>query len=477
MTGMPFRHSRGCAALLLLMQAVAAPAALPPPLDRIIHSQKMPESAVSLYVEDLDDDQQVAALNAQVPRNPASVFKLVTTFVALDLLGPTYTWPTKFHALGPIENGTLQGDLLIKGYGDPYLVEEDFWKALGELSRRGIHHITGDLIVDDSHFAVSASDPGAFDGQPYRLYNVLPNALMVNFKALNFVFTPVSTGHGVAIETVPSLDNLTIDNQLRLSDGPCRGVLSTFSMTVTDPVAADRVVFNGDYQRSCGTQSLPRTMLQPWSYTYGLFRTFWRQWGGSIDGTIRRGIAPPAKTPFLVWHSRPLAELIRPLNKWSNNIMANSLLYTLGDTMFSPPLTEAQGAAVIHQYFSAHKLDATGMVIENGSGLSRKTRISAQSLIELLHHAYHGPYMAEFIASMSIVGMDGTMHRRFKKRPEAGHMHVKTGHLNDVAALAGYVSARSGKTYAIVLIINHPRVNSGFGNDFQNALLQWLYQR
>jgi D-alanyl-D-alanine carboxypeptidase/D-alanyl-D-alanine-endopeptidase (penicillin-binding protein 4) len=444
------------------------------PLAAPVQRYKVPVTNISVWVQAVDAKTPLLTLNTEVARNPASTMKLVTTFVALDTLGPTHTWKTEFYSLGTITNGVLQGDLLLKGYGDPYLVESDVWKMLGELKGSGITHITGDLILDDSHFSPTSRDPGAFDGERYRLYNVSPSAVMVNFKAVNFFFAPGTDGHTVQIRTEPELPNLKITNLLRLTKGRCRGVLSSFNMSVPDPVAADEVVFDGNYQATCGEQSLPRTLLQPDTYLYGMFREYWKLWGGTFDGTLKHGVMPANQRPHYVWESPPLADVIRPLNKWSNNVMADALLYALADSLFEPPLSLAQGASVVQSYLGQHDIPHEGFVMENGSGLSRSSRISAHTMSSLLLHAYHSRFMPEYIASLSLVGLDGTFRRRFRHSPEVGTMHLKSGHLDDVTAAAGYVQARSGKTYVVVFFLNGVPWP---GDALINVLLRWVYQQ
>ena len=218
-------------------------AQVPPSVQKVINAYKIPDSSISLLVQDVGSVSPLVSLNAEVPRNPASSIKLLTTFVALDVLGPTYSWPTKLYALGPIKDGVLDGDLVLKGYGDPYLIVEEFWKLLGELRARGVQTINGDLVIDDSHFAIPDLDPGAFDQQPDRLYNVVPNAALVNFKAVEFQFFPLRDGSNVLIKTRPKLPNLKITNQLKIKNGKCQGYNVGIKMDIPDRVNADHVVF------------------------------------------------------------------------------------------------------------------------------------------------------------------------------------------------------------------------------------------
>lgn len=473
-----FRRRRLLTAALVLfgIHTTVFAGALPEAIGKAIKSYKVPEDAISLVVQDVDSDVPAINLNPLTPRNPASSIKLLTTFVALDVLGPTYTWPTKLYATGPISEGVLKGDLVLKGYGDPFLVVEEFWKMLGDLRARGVHTITGDLVVDDSHFTVPESDPGAFDGQPFRLYNVLPNAALVNFKVIEFQFFKANDGKSVDIRMNPNMPNVKITNNLTIKQGKCAGYNYGINMQVPDPVIADHVVFSGAFPSACRSHSLPRTMLQPGTYAYGTFKRLWTHWGGTIAGGVRAGTAPKSR-PLVVWRSRPLAEIVRPLNKWSNNVMTRLLLYSLAAADFKPPYTKQQGIDVLRGYLRENDLDDTDLILDNGSGLSRETRVTAQFMNGLLRHAYASPLMPEFIASMSLIGLDGTTRRRFRGRPEAGRMHLKTGSIDNVSAIAGYVVASSGKTYSLSLMINHTNAHRGVGTEIQNAVLRWTYRQ
>jgi D-alanyl-D-alanine carboxypeptidase/D-alanyl-D-alanine-endopeptidase (penicillin-binding protein 4) len=452
-------------------------AQVPPSVQKVINAYKIPDSSISLLVQDVGSVSPLVSLNTDVPRNPASSIKLLTTFVALDVLGPTYSWPTKLYALGPIKDGVLDGDLVLKGYGDPYLIVEEFWKLLGELRARGVQTINGDLVIDDSHFAIPDLDPGAFDQQPDRLYNVVPNAALVNFKAVEFQFFPVRDGSNVLIKTRPKLPNLKITNQLKIKNSKCQGYNVGIKMDIPDRVNADHVVFSGSFPSGCRSYSLNRSVLQPASYAFGTFQHLWGHWGGTISGSFREGLVPSKKRPLIVSQSRPLAEIIRAVNKWSNNVMTRLLLYSLGTSKYGPPVTKEQGIEVLREYLQKNDLDDSELILDNGSGLSRTTRITATLMNGLLRHAYRDPYMPEFIASMSINGIDGTTRRRFRGRPERGRMHLKTGSLNNVSAIAGYVLAASGTTYSVVLMLNHNNVHQGSGKEIQNALLKWVYRQ
>lgn len=461
--------------IAVALASAATRADLPQPLERILDGHGIPHGDVSLLVQAIAAREPLIEHLADTPRNPASTIKLLTTWVALDELGPTYSWPTEVYYLGDYVGNELQGDLGLKGYGDPYLVTEEFWKLLGALRRSGLDDVEGDLVVDDSFFAPLDEDPGAFDGQPYRTYNVTPSAVLLNFKAVRFQFLPDRTG-GVRITADPLPSNLEIDNRVTAVDGPCRGYNAGISFDVADARTERTAVFGGRFPIACAPYALTRTVLHHDTFVYGVYRTLWAELGGRHRGGLRRAVMPSDLEPALTWRSRPLAEVVRSVNKFSNNVMTRQLLYTLGAEAAGAPATSEAGIAAIHAYLEEHGLDATGLVVANGAGLARETRISARLLAGVLLTGARSPLAPEFLASLSIGGLDGTTRGRFNGQAVTGRMHVKTGRLDHVAALAGYVHARGGVDYAVVIFVNTPDAHRGPGEELQDALVRWVYE-
>ena len=450
-------------------------AQLPERLERILSAHGIPEANVSVVVRALGAEQPVLAHYPLAPRNPASVMKVVTTWAALELLGPAYTWPTEVYFLGDRDGWRLDGDLAIKGHGDPFLVTEEMWKLLRAVQRMGLTEIGGDLVIDDTVFIDAAGDPGEFDGEGFRAYNVLPNALLVNFKAIRYQFGIHPGGEGVLITADPMPDTLDIVNRLRLVDGRCRGYQAGIAMDVRGE-AADTVVFTGDFPAACATYGLTRSALGHDAYAYGVFAALWRQLGGRHAGRWRRAAVGDELEPALVWESPPLGEIIRSINKFSNNVMTRQLLYTMGLEASSSPGTRAGGVAAVHGLLAARGLDAESLVIDNGSGLSRDARISAQLLADILQLAQEPPYGAEFMASMSIGGLDGTTRKRFAGTEARGRSHLKTGSLDHVSAIAGYVHAPDGTTYVLAAMVNATDSHRGPGEEFLDELVKWAYE-
>jgi len=459
--------------LSLPLAVIAEDNELPVGVRSVLKLRQVPEGTLSVHVEDVETGEVVLEYMAATPRNPASTMKLLTTLVALDTLGPAYRWRTDVYALGEITDGRLDGDLLLKGYGDPFLVTERFWQMLRSIRRAGIDDIAGELLIDDSYFDIGTYDPGAFDSQPLRAYNVAPNALLTNFKVVRYWFEP--DGESVKVIIDPALDNLRVTNQLRVTPGSCRGYQR--GITVSGNGRDDKVTFSGRFPGGCERYAMDRAVLSHNEFTYGLFRSLWSESGGRLDGTWKNSVVAEDLEPLLSFESLPLFEMIARVNKHSNNVMARQVLFTLSAEVLGPPGTESGGRDVIAKWLADNGLEPSALALENGAGLSRESRITAADMAALLGFAWKQPYMPEYLASMSLTGLDGTLSRRFEDSELVGKAHLKTGSLDHVTAIAGYVQARSGRRFTMVVMQNHHDIHRGPGEEVQEALLRWLYEQ
>ena len=455
--------------------AIGADSELPTGVRSILNLRQVPDTSLSIHVTDVDNGKTVLTWNADVAKNPASTMKLVTTLVALDVLGPSYRWQTDIYALGNIDNGRLDGDLLIKGHGDPFLVTERVWQMLRSVNQAGISEIGGDLLLDDSYFSVSGHDPSGFDRQPMRAYNVGPNALLMNFKVVRLWFEPDPAADGVRVSLDPPLENLRVENRLSLADSSCRGFQRGISITPNE--SFDTMILDGRFPKRCHRYAMDRTALDHNAFAFGLVATLWKESGGVIEGSWRNALAPEEQEPIVSFGSLALAEIIARVNKHSNNVMARQLLYTLSAETFGAPGTEEGGRTVIADWLLMNTPDVKSLQLDNGAGLSRDARISARDFNRILQFAWRQPYMPEFTASMALSGHDGTLRRRFDDTKLTGQAHLKTGSLDHVSAIAGYIQSRSGRRFAVVVLQNHKDIHRGPGEEAQTALLRWLYDQ
>lgn len=449
---------------------------IPSSVQRVISGHAFPPSSYALLVQEVGDPTPVLAVNADLALNPASTMKVLTTLGALEVLGPTHSWTTDVFAAGSIESGTLTGDLLIRGGGDPFLVEEHVRSLIKTLQRRGVQRITGDLLLDGSLFSADVSQAPSLDNQSNRAYNVLPHALMMNFQALNFYFYPHANGRDVIIRSDPVLPNLRIENRLQQQRGACTGFQRGVSFS--EDKARNTVIFSGRFPSGCAEFSLTRTVLDAPQYAYGLFSQLWRELGGEFQGELklvdRSSVDNENLTLLVSWSSPPLGDVIKSVNKFSNNMMTRHLLLTLALQQHGAPATVDNGVAAIRRYLDSIDIDHADLVIDNGSGLSREARMSAAMLGAILQRGYEIPNMPEFVASLPLSGLDGTMQSRLTNDTARGRIHVKTGSLSGVAAIAGYVHAYSGKRFRVVAMVNHPGSDTGTGQELGDALMQWV---
>jgi serine-type D-Ala-D-Ala carboxypeptidase/endopeptidase (penicillin-binding protein 4) len=449
------------AATLLSFKSAAQD--LPRQVREALRTAGVPASSVSAWVQEVGAPRPSVAARAETPMHPASVMKLVTTYAALELLGPAYRWKTEAYVDGE--------DLILRGYGDPNLNYESFWLLLRNLRGRGLRELRGDVVLDRSYFGPAQYSP--FDSELFRPYNVTPDALLVNFKALRFTFIPEGD-KGVRVFAEPQLPGLEIVNQLKLGDGGCPDGNRAFRELIQASFQSrpPRASFVGTYPLSCGERDLNIALHEPQDYVAAMIRQLWSEMGGSWSGSVRDGVVPAGARLLYVHESEPLGDIVRDINKFSNNVMARQLYLTLGAEFGGPPARTEEAARAIKEWV-AKKITAPELVLENGSGLSRTERISARHLAALLLAAWRSPVMAEFVSSLPVVAADGTMKKRLRGERVAGSAHIKTGLLADARAIAGYVLDRNGRRHVVVMIANHPKAPEA--DAAMDALLQWVY--
>ncbi|HEY6641556.1 D-alanyl-D-alanine carboxypeptidase/D-alanyl-D-alanine endopeptidase [Povalibacter sp.] len=447
---------------------------LPPTLVRAMKAAGIPERNISIHVRDAGNDEAVIDLNGDQPRSPASTIKVLTTFVALDTLGPSYTWKTRVYRTGRLANGVLTGDLILVGGGDPYMTSERWWSFVQGLRESGLVRIDGDIVIDNTYFAPTAGGRGDFDNKPWRSYNVLPDALMVNFQTSRFTLTahPQRTRPQIVVNPLPS--NLVLENRATIGQGRCSGA----NNGVTFNTPADQtstIVVGGTFPSACGSFSLARAIMTAPDFAYGTFRTLWSQSGGTIEGGLRVAPLPVDATLLYTHESLPLPEIIRLVNKFSNNVMSRHLLLTLGAEKFGAPATAENGREAVRQWLSDHDIRMPGLMLDNGSGLSREERVTVRGMAEMLDIAWHSQFMPEFAASLPLSAVDGTLRNRFRAAGMQGRLRLKTGRIDDVSGLAGFVNAASGKTYVVVILVNHPGAQNGSADIVQAELIRWVF--
>ncbi len=447
------------------------------PVEQWLRAAAIPSDQVALVALPVDGGSPLLVHNAGQPMNPASTMKLLTSYAALSMLGPEYRWRTGAYLRGRIQDGVLDGDLVLKGAGDPKLVIEDLTEFVGRMRHAGLRELRGDLVIDDSVFDVGPGSVEAFDGDPTQPYNVRPFGLLMNFKATRVVVQPGDAGARVTLD--PALDGVEVESRLRMVRGACRPGATALSVRETGARAAaagspPKIVVTGSYAPSCGEQGVFASVLTHREFVHALFRAAWIAAGGQWDGRTRIERGAARGSPWLEWESpRTLADIVRDVNKFSNNVMSRHLLLELAGRTGEAPASPERANAALRSWLAAQGLQLPGLVVENGAGLSRSERVSAAGLAQVLVHAAASPVAEQLRTSLPLVGVDGTMKQRMAGERIAGRAWIKTGSIAEVRTIAGYVDSASGRRHAIVLFYNGPRVDAAPA--LQEDFLRWVY--
>lgn len=465
-----YRLALTCFTLACADSLYATPTELPAPVAAALLRAEIPSSAVAIIVQDASQTVPVLTINAERAMNPASVMKLLTTYVALDVLGPAYRWKTEVYGQGAWSGEQLKGDLIFKGYGDPKITLENFWLMLRDLRQDGLKDLRGNLVLDRSYFDLPREQPGAFDNAPYKPYNLGPDALLVNFRAHRVRFSAQRERAKPRIIIDPEIPNLALINDVKLTHEACDDWIEKIHYQVGATLS-----FGGRFPRACDDQTTHLILQDANTYFGVLFKQLWEQLGGTWHGKVVEGKVSEDMLRLAKFESPPLAEIVRDVNKYSNNVMARHLFLTLGATLGGAPGNPVKSSEMVNNWLAFKGQNFLELVLENGSGLSRRERISAQHLAWLLRTAFHSSLFAEFESSLPIVAVDGTMKKRLALGKVSGQAHIKTGALNDVRAIAGYVFDAQGRRMIVVFLINH--ANADQGRAAQDALLEWVFGR
>lgn len=448
-------------------------AGLPIEIADALKKAGVPESNTAIFVQAVDGDRPMISLNGDKPMNPASVMKLVTTYAALELLQPTFRWRTEVYRDAVMEDGVLQGNLIIKGYGDPSFKEDEFRRLLVSLRQQGLKKIKGDLIIDKSYFAASVETHKVFDNEKWRSYNALPSAFLVNGRHTSFKFNVNKDAVNITQEV--ELPEVKVINNIELTKDSCGSWRDRFKYDIKVGKAEAVVMFTGQFSSQCGEKYLELSLFDDEQYAFFMFRKLWHELGGEFNGGFRSQTEMPLQVVRLVEQgSQPLANIVRDINKWSNNVMARQLLLTIAAEQHDQPANEVRGMLAVKSWLIDKGRNPDHLVIENGSGLSRIERVAANSLGQMLIDAYQGPTMPELISSLPILSLDGTLYKRLNGTPVSARAHMKTGSINGVSAIAGYVLDAKNRRNVVVMIVNDAKASSS--RSAQDALINWVYE-
>ena len=468
-----------CLSLINLGCASGVPAAtpaLPPAVQAALQRAGVPADALAAFAVPLGAGGMGGAggaggaagkpwlYRADSPMQPASTMKLLTAIVALDRLGPNHRGSTELRSAAPLAGGVLQGDLVLQGGADPELDLPAFWQMLVDLRQAGVTRIEGDLLLDRTLFRPARMDIGVppFDDEMEFQYNVIPDALELAGNLLPIELR--SDASGLRVSTVPPLQGLDIDtSRMAVTNTPCQKWDTVWKPAVVVAVQREagapgrtRIELQGGFPADC-RQRTELNLLDRNDLADRLFRSLWQGLGGTWAGQVREAAAPSGARTLVRRVSRPWGEVLRPMMKTSDNPVTRLLYLQLGvPFMAANPqaTTAALAAADVRRWLAEHDIGDAGLVLDNGSGLSRSERITPRQLASMLAVAWQGPRAADLVMSLPVAGEDGSV-RPLKDSPAAVGSRLKPGTLRNVVALAGYVRDERGQPWAVAMMVNH----------------------
>jgi D-alanyl-D-alanine carboxypeptidase/D-alanyl-D-alanine-endopeptidase (penicillin-binding protein 4) len=463
--------------LLLVTLRCASAQELPEPVAAQLKAAEIPRDAIAVLVRRLSDGADIVSHRANMPMQPASTLKLLTALAALETLGPAYRGRSELRSRGDAVDGVLVDDLVLRGLGDVDLDWQALQRMLQSLRLRGIREIRGDLVLDRALFRPARTDLGVpdFDESPEFRYNVIPDALLLNTNLLQLDLA--SGADEVRVLLATPLDRVVVSSELEMVERACEDWEDGWKTPVVSEEAGGvlRIVLRGEYPKNC-TASTEISVLDRTDFADRMFRALWTRMGGAFRGATREGEAP-GETRLLAEHrSRPFSEVVRDIDKRSDNPIARVAYLTLGALSSSDAdkPTRERAEAEVKAWMKRRDIDSTGLTLENGSGLSRTERIRPTQLAAVLQAASASPWAPEFLASLPIVAVDGGMRTRLRESPAAGRARIKTGTLRDVSAIAGYVKNEAGETFVVVAMVNHELANRKVARPILDALIDWV---
>lgn len=421
-------------------------------IDTILNQNKITRDDFSLTFQSVDQNIPLISINNTTKRHPASLIKIVTTSVVLELLGPNHRWQTLFFTDGREINNTLKGNLFIKGGGDPFLTIEDMWKIIYEFRKKGINHIDGNVFFDNTYFKNKKRHAKRIKT---RLYEVEPDAFIANFKWTEFIIQVIN--NEIEILHFPPFKNLKIKNQIKVTNKTC---VSKNIRLIFNTTENNEVFVSGEMPRLCGQYRLSRSILSPEDYFFSLFKYLWETTNdGEFPDSYSIKNVDPSLSMLLNWRSKSLAEIVKSTNKWSNNLMSKSLLLSLGNDIKTEKKSIALGRKSINRFLTQHALDSDTLELVDGSGLGKEASASTDDIVRVLNFSWKRNTMPEFVSSLSIAGEDGTTKNLFKDLDFENSVRVKTGTLSNVVSVGGYIFPNRGQKYSFAAIINTDSIN------------------
>ena len=453
---------------------------VPAPVAKALAQAGLTSDSLAYVAYRLDAPARKLGWQDQRPMKPGSTMKVVTAIVALDVLGPNSHGGTDILAEEIPADGVLRTPLYLRGGADTDLDWGALWSLLQRVRDAGIRDLRGGIVVDRHLFDPARPDAGAppFDESPEADYNVIPDALHLNGSLLEYTLS--STGDAVRASVEPAWPGVAVHvDDLHPGDLRCDDWEDGWRTPRV--VASDAhvdIYLQGVFPRDC-VQTTNMNLVERQYLTSVALRQLWAALGGRIDGPIGEGVTPASAHLVAHHDGRPLAEVLHGALKRSDNALTRLTFLRLGAagaTAIAPGNTQQSAASQVSLWLARHGVDANGLVLENGSGLSRAERISPQTLAAMLAISSRSLNAPELLSGLPVAGIDGTLKHRLNDGPAKAHARLKTGLLRDAVGVAGFVTDQRGHVWVGAAMVNDDKA-SETGQPVLDALIQWLAGR
>jgi serine-type D-Ala-D-Ala carboxypeptidase/endopeptidase (penicillin-binding protein 4) len=445
-------------------------------IDALLADPGMKGGIQGVVIQSLADGKTWYERNADLLLLPASNQKLLTSAAALDALGPDWTYATTLHRYGSLDdNGTLHGSLTLKGSGDPLLEAKDLDLFAESVKAAGIRKVQGKLIGDDSRFDEKRLGFGwEWDDLPFY-YSAQVSGINLNENVVMVTVDPGRKPGDPLIARVTPADRaikLVVRGRTAEKGQPS-------SLAVTRTTGVNQIVVDGLLavdSRAEDRKPIPVSVEDPTRYALTYLQQKLKDAGIEVTGGIDEGILPDRDTVEIARHTGPpLSEVLKKLNKPSDNLVAECLLKTIGAEKGKAGVgSTAAGRDVAMQWFQIIGIDPAGISMQDGCGLSRHNFVSARSIALLLKAMHSHPSGKVFLDSLPVAGVDGTLRNRMKGTLATQNCRAKTGTMDAVSSLSGYVTTKAGEPLLFVMLMNNHRAPSALPAAVQNKIVELL---
>jgi D-alanyl-D-alanine carboxypeptidase/D-alanyl-D-alanine-endopeptidase (penicillin-binding protein 4) len=449
-------------------------------IDKALKARCLDDKQTSVSVVALPGGRVVYAHNTLKPLLPASVMKIVTTAAALHYLNPEYRFKTEFLYDGQRKNNAIQGNLIIRGGGDPRLSTEHLWYVASQIKNSGINEVTGDLIVDAHFFDEFVRTPVELETEhTQRPYDAKLGALSLNFNSLAVHVLPGNNeGDALNVWLDPAPAYIYVRNTGKTSKWTKkrrRNIISVYRTKSDSGKVEIRV--NGKLPISVRERILRLNIDNPMRYTAETFRALLLEAGVQIHGETKIVFTNVDANKLYEHVSQNLSLILKELNTFSNNFTAEQIVKTIAAERFGTPGSHAEGLRLIKDFLQISNVNTENIVLIDGSGLSRTNRFTTQAMTDLLSAMFSrfdiGP---DFIAALRVMGIGNILSQRLANSPARGKIRAKTGTLNGVSTLAGYVESSSGKMFGYALFLNNNRCGYKHADKIEDRIITAIHK-